>query len=364
MADDDSDFKTVTLIAKFGKDRLTLDGLPESTTIFQVKEMLHEETRVLPKRQKLVGLIAENGGTKGVNDNLRLSELKIKGKVGADRIVTHQFILMGTPEEHIFVDPHQRDDLPDVIDDFELDFNAGSDEWLQHVANADNLKSFTEKTAVHIMNPPRPGKPLLVCDLDHCLLDFSSRQLIQNQGPAEQLAASMKRPYMNEFLTTCYRHFDLVVWSQTSWRWLETKLTELGMLTHPGYKWCFVLDKSSMFTVVSTRRDGTSVEHHVKPLQIIWSKFPNWGSFNTVHIDDLSRNFALNLRSGLKVKAYFRKKYSAARRDSELLGLSRYLEQLALSGVNFEKVDFSRWADVVSGKRLLYDEEDDGKSDN
>jgi hypothetical protein len=33
------------------------------------------------------------------------------------------------------VDPKEKDDLPDVIDDFDLDFNAGSSEWLNHVAN-------------------------------------------------------------------------------------------------------------------------------------------------------------------------------------------------------------------------------------
>ena len=31
-------------------------------------------------------------------------------------------------EEKIFVDPSDRDDLPDVVDDFDLDFNAGSSE--------------------------------------------------------------------------------------------------------------------------------------------------------------------------------------------------------------------------------------------
>ena len=75
---------------------------------------------------------------------------------------------------------------------------------------------------------------------------------------------------MDLFLTNVYQYYDLVVWSQTSWRWLETKLTELGMLTHPNYKFCFVLDKTSMFAVKSTKKDGTIFRHHVKPLQIIW----------------------------------------------------------------------------------------------
>ena len=292
---------------------------------------------------------------------------------------------MGTPEEKIFVDPGDRDDLPDVIDDFDLDFNAGSDQWLAHVANGENLKKFTEKTVVHIMNEPRAGFPLLVCDLDHCLLDFSSKVIQRDQTGDRAAANAMKRyvkstffvvcsllfdfglyiilyilltltlhtrPYMDQFLTAAYQHYDLCVWSQTSWRWLETKLIELGMVSNPGFKFCFVLDKTSMFTVNSTRRDGSSVTHHVKPLQLIWTKFPRWSSKNTVHIDDLGRNFALNLNSGLKVSAYYRKK-SSARRDAELLGVGSFLEQLAKSRLDFDEVDFSSWQEVVSGKRRL-----------
>lgn len=158
---------------------------------------------------------------------------------------------------------------------------------------------------------------------------------------------------MDQFLTAVYPHYDLVVWSQTSWRWLETKLIELGMVSNPGYKFCFVLDKTSMFTVTSTRRDKTSVTHHVKPLQLIWSKFGDrWSSKNTAHVDDLGRNFALNLGSGIKISAYYRKK-SSARRDAELLGLSRYLEELAISQMDFDEVDFGDWQEVVSGKHKL-----------
>jgi ubiquitin-like domain-containing CTD phosphatase 1 len=94
--------------------------------------------------------------------------------------------------------------------------------------------------------------------------------------------------------------------------------------------------------------------HHVKPLQIIWTKFPQWGSHNTIHLDDLSRNFALNLTSGLRVTPFHRKK-NAARRDSELLGLAKYLQQLAQSTLNFDDVRFEGWQDVVAGKRKLSD---------
>jgi ubiquitin-like domain-containing CTD phosphatase 1 len=116
-----------------------------------------------------------------------------------------------------------------------------------------------------------------------------------------------------------------------------------------------------MFTVVSTKRDGTKVKHHVKPLQIIWSKFSDrWGTHNTVHVDDLSRNFALNLDNGLQCTAYHRKKKTNSvttsnhgRRDRELVGLSQYLIQLVESRMTFHHVDFTQWTDVVSGKKEI-----------
>lgn len=79
----------------------------------------------MPKRQKLIGLKGNKKGST-VGDDTALSDLKAKGSKGD--VIVHQFILMGTPEEHIFVDPSEKEDLPDIIDDFDLDFNAGSEE--------------------------------------------------------------------------------------------------------------------------------------------------------------------------------------------------------------------------------------------
>ena len=54
---------------------------------------------------------------------------------------------------------------------------------------------------------------------------------------------------MEYFLSALYPYYDLAIWSQTGWRWLELKVTELGMMNSPNYKICFVLDKSNMFKV-------------------------------------------------------------------------------------------------------------------
>eukprot|EP00804_Cyclotella_cryptica_P015938 CCRYP_019193-RC/>CCRYP_019193-RC protein AED:0.03 eAED:0.03 QI:137/1/1/1/1/1/2/354/416 len=286
---------TVTMIAKYGKEKIELVDLPaSSTTIGQVKDLLHARTGILAKRQKIIGLKSTSGAS--VTDETKLFDLKAKKSSRDERsaiALVHQFILMGTPEEQIFVDPDDKSELPDVVDDFDFDFNAGSEEWTEHKAKEENLQKFTEQTTVHIITPPRISmdnkcKPLLVLDLDHTLLDFSAKTLRDNGhsasdigSPNDSAANQLKRPYMNEFLMWAYKYYDLVVWSQTSWTWLEIKLTELGMISHPGYNICFVLDKTSMFKIVTSTRSGKKVEHSVKPLQIIWSKFPFWGSHNT-----------------------------------------------------------------------------------
>jgi hypothetical protein len=123
----------VTMIAKYGKQKFELTCLPSmSTNVGHVKEMLHEKTGILPKRQKLIGLKkdVDSSLSSVVDDDTMLSDLKVKGATSAESsaVVVHQFILMGTPEDQIFVDPSEKADLPSIIDDFDLDFNAGSEE--------------------------------------------------------------------------------------------------------------------------------------------------------------------------------------------------------------------------------------------
>ena len=103
------------------------------------------------------------------------------------------------------------------IYELDLDFNKGN--------IMEKLRDSIAKTEIssRMMNEPRPNFPLLVLDLDHTLLDFDSKS---------SNFAKMKRPYMHEFLGLVYQHFDLVIWSQTSWKWLEIKLIELGFLSH------------------------------------------------------------------------------------------------------------------------------------
>lgn len=85
------------------------------------------------------------------------------------------------------------------------------------------------------------------------------------------------------------------------------------MLQHPEYKIAFVLDQKSMFryssghiytltiSSIMGERKGKVKKHQVKPLKLIWEKMSFFGPHNTIHVDDLSRNFAMNPKEGLKI---------------------------------------------------------------
>jgi len=78
---------------------------------------------------------------------------------------------------------------------------------------------------------------------------------------------------------------------------------------------------------------------------LISTQVEGWNAANTLHLDDLSRNFALNPRSGVKCKAYHRDKPNAAR-DAELPALAAYLAHVARASKGLSAFDHGKWRDV------------------
>ncbi|KNE68224.1 hypothetical protein AMAG_19782 [Allomyces macrogynus ATCC 38327] len=149
---------------------------------------------------------------------------------------------------------------------------------------------------------------LLVLDFDHLLLDCKS----SSPNPHDLL-----RPGTHEFLTTVYVFFDLAIWSQSSCALLNHKLATLGLLdtTHRAYQIAFALNGTAMFPVTPRSR-SPSLERaesptwqrrmRVKALGFIWARFPeSWTRATTVHVDGMSRNFALNPRYRFLVDSWF-----------------------------------------------------------
>ncbi|KAG0037469.1 hypothetical protein BGZ82_002468 [Podila clonocystis] len=284
-------------------------------TIGELKNKLMEMTNVEPKRQKLMlvkGKLPE--------DHVVLSTLSLKNN--------QTFLMMGTPEAKVIKAPEV---LPDVLNDLEEDYTPDDEAFANDAQNQKCLKSTVAKCDINIMNPLRPGKKLLVLDLDYTLIDCKA---------LNSHMFDIMRPGLHDFLTVCYEHYDIVIWSQTSWRALEAKITTIGLLDHINYKIAFVMDISTMFSVLS-QRDGKPFKHQVKALDIIWQKFPQFSARNTIHVDDLSRNFAMNPKSGLKIGAY---KNGAVSRhtDKELVHLAKYLVEITNSN-DFKELDHKNW---------------------
>ena len=102
-----------------------------------------------------------------------------------------------------------------------------------------------------------------------------------------------------------------------------------------------------MFRIESRQSGGELRKHHVKPLQLIWRKFAHWNAANTLHVDDLQRNFALNPRSGIKIAPYKNSSETRAS-DQELLFLTRYLAHIATAIDDFTKLDHSQWKKFIA----------------
>eukprot|EP00172_Hildenbrandia_rubra_P003815 Plantae.Rhodophyta-Hildenbrandia_rubra.ctg661.p1 GENE.Plantae.Rhodophyta-Hildenbrandia_rubra.ctg661~~Plantae.Rhodophyta-Hildenbrandia_rubra.ctg661.p1 ORF type:complete len:417 (-),score=69.96 Plantae.Rhodophyta-Hildenbrandia_rubra.ctg661:2652-3902(-) len=327
----EEDVPEVSLRVKWGREIYATE-LESSCTIAQLKEKIYELTEVLPKRQKVLGLPKYEG--KAVKDDgMQLSLLDFK--------VDHTIMVIGSREKDVAKWQGQMNADESVVDDFDFDLEyviPYQHDVHQPEATRRKLMRRVATTEIRIINPPRDGKRLLVLDLDYTLFDC------KGLGPAVPQYA---RPGLHRFLKDVYSCYDIVIWSQTSWRWLEAKITELGMLLNPDYKLCFVMDRTSMFSVTS-RMGQSKRTHEVKALEIVWRKFPNrWNAHNTIHVDDLSRNFALNPQSGLKISAY-KDALVSRRTDRELYRLSLYLISIAGTRPDFRKLDHKQWKFVVS----------------
>lgn len=327
--------------------------LAQDETIADLKAILFSMTDVPPESQKLLGMVkgkqptddTQLGSIPYAPAALRARPTATKDKISttdtADDVgaafsikMTVQFTLLGTPEAGRFKDQTAPSTLSGDQVDADKDLNylelpKAEEPKLKPHEDPKNrarlektIRRFSEFPTI---NPPRPGKKLLVLDLDYCIAD--TKRLLDPNSPAS-LAA---RPGLHELLKAVYPYFDICVWSQTSWRWLEIKLIELNMLGNPDYNISFVIDRTPMFKITS--KVGS---HEVKALEFIWRRWPDvYGPHNTIHIDDLSRNFAMNPRNGLKIKAYT----DSPKFDTEFVALKRYLLQLAHPSVT----DFTKY---------------------
>ncbi|ESO95032.1 hypothetical protein LOTGIDRAFT_117394 [Lottia gigantea] len=289
------------LIIKWSGQEYVISGLVETDTVADLKDAVFKKTNVLPERQKLLGLKIKG---KLPDKEIQLSTLQIKPKT--------KIMMMGTREEELAKVTEPPAVMPDVINDFDIEEDEiaieNREEFLAKIEK--RIKDYEIK----ILNEPREGKRLLVLDIDYTLFDHRS---------VAETPAELMRPYLHDFLKAAYLYYDIVIWSATGMKWIETKMNGLGVSSHKDYKICFYLDSDAMISV-HTPKYGLI---DVKPLGVIWGKYKQWSAANTIMFDDIRRNFIMNPQTGLRIRP-FRKAHFNRDKDSELLKLMWYLEDI------------------------------------
>ncbi|KAK4522580.1 hypothetical protein GAYE_PCTG10G0470 [Galdieria yellowstonensis] len=303
------------LHVRWGKENFSIE-LSATSTLWDLKQRLLERTRVLPDRQKILGLAARPSL---LSDSVVLQDVCNKAE--------HNIVLIGTPEEQL-CDFYRAASAPEVVNDLEEDDVRG-----KKVVFFEKSMEFLERKVMHLqislLSDLRPQKRLLVLDLDNTLMHNSYANSVQDAV----------RPGVHELLSAVYPFYDICIWSQTSWRWLEAKITEMGLLFCPQYAISFVLDRLAM-TTVTVRKKQQVKKHSVKPLELVWRKFPDhFSPKNTIHVDDLSKNFVLNPENGLKISPYTTRDPN----DRELFVLANYLVLIAQREADFSKVNHKKW---------------------
>uniref|UniRef100_A0A0A1XHX7 Ubiquitin-like domain-containing CTD phosphatase 1 n=1 Tax=Zeugodacus cucurbitae TaxID=28588 RepID=A0A0A1XHX7_ZEUCU len=319
-----TEIRQLSIIIKWAGNEYPLTELTDQDTVAVLRHEIFKLTQVRPERQKLINLRYKG---KVAPDDTKLCVLDLK----------HNFKLMmvGSTEAAIESAMQLPDDIAEVIDDFDVaeeeDLVEKSPVYLAKVQRRVREYKITE------INPPREGKRLLVLDIDYTLFDHRS--------PAEN-ASELMRPYLHEFLESCYKYYDIVIWSATGMRWIEEKMKLLGVSNNPNYKIMFYLDSTAMISVYTIERGVLDV----KPLGLIWGQYPQYSSKNTVMLDDIQRNFLMNPRSGLRVRP-FRQAHISRHTDKELLKLTKYLIDLARYCDDFDTVNHRKWQHYDPRKR-------------
>lgn len=305
---------TAVFVIKFNEDEFELTLDPESL-VLDLKMEIEGRTRVLAEQQKLLGLRVRG---KNASDECALKDIRLKKR--------HKLILMGTPADE-WEEVERPDDLPEVVNDLEQ-MQPGQLPIHQLPENLAKLQHRLNNYKLFMLEGPRAGKKCLVLDIDYT---------IYHLGAVVETSIELMRPHLLEFLTKAYEHYDLVIWSANSYKWIKVKMEEMKVFNNPNFKISCCLDHGAMIGLHSKERGLFSC----KPLQVLWHNIQEYTPENTIMFDDLRRNFVMNPQQGLRIKVF-----RGDPTDNELLRLLEYLELIAELD-SLASLRHSRWENYV-----------------
>lgn len=92
----------------------------------------------------------------------------------------------------------------------------------------------------------REGKKLLVVNINYTLFDSRS---------CAETGVELIKPYLQEFLTSAYGDYDIVIWYERNMKRILVKLKELGMTVNANYKVTVMLVGATKTLYILKRED-------------------------------------------------------------------------------------------------------------
>lgn len=169
------------------------------------------------KKKKIENRFSHSYTSKPAQDDDIISHLGLKKGF--------KLMMMGSREEDIAEVSQAPENMPDVIND--LDIEEEEVEIEKAEVYLAKIQKRIETYKIQELNPLREGKKLLVLDIDYTLFDHRS---------VAETGIELMRPYLHEFLTSAYKNYDIVIWSATNMKWINEKMKLLGVTNHPDYK--------------------------------------------------------------------------------------------------------------------------------
>lgn len=149
-------------------------------------------------------------------------------------------------------------------------------------------------------------KPLLVLDMDGCLIGSVGKEPIP-------------RPGLYEFLKFAFEYFDVAIWTAANEQWFNTVRTRIfdSILFELGQNFVFVRHK-----------DHTLWDNYksIKPLIQVWDMYISYNEDNTLMVDDIEYNFRHNTKNGILIPAYDNHYFQPD--DNEMFHLKNLLSEL------------------------------------
>jgi RNA polymerase II subunit A small phosphatase-like protein len=185
------------------------------------------------------------------------------------------------------------------------------------------------------------GRILLILDLDETLIHASEKPLERAADFSVYGYHVYRRPFLDEFLAQCGRHFDLAVWSSASDPYVRAVVERI--FPDPA-QLKFVWGRSRATLSRSFRdTDGLSDpwdhRHYLKPLAKV--KRAGWRLERVLIVDDTPAKCIRNYGNAVYARAY-----EGAADDDELELLARYLVGLA-DRPNVRSIEKRRWRELA-----------------